>query len=60
MTPGKLEQFVFGKAPGVRSVVLMSDRFRMGMMAVVVPDDDFIRAYPALTKAAKTVRIRLG
>ena len=56
--PGKLEQLVYGKAPGVRSVMLMGDRFREGIMAVVVPDDDFIRAYPALAKAAETVRTR--
>lgn len=46
---------MFGKAPGVRSVVLIGDRMRAGLVAVVVPDDAFVRADPALAKAAKTV-----
>ena len=51
---------MFAKAPGVRSVVLIGDRMRAGLVAVVVPDEDFIRADPELAKAAETVRVRIG
>ena len=51
---------MFAKAPGVRSVVLIGDRMRAGLVAVVVPDEHFIRADPELAKAAETVRVRIG